>query len=53
MSDIASRLCATCCCLSTFTLIILIIVSFSSLEFTEYGLDYSSITKTVYLILKI
>jgi hypothetical protein len=27
----------------------LIIISFSSLEYTEYGLDYSSISKTVFI----
>lgn len=36
-----------CCGCSTCTLVVLLILSFSSLEFTEIGLNYSAITNTV------
>jgi len=36
-----------CTIISAITLFILILNSFSSLEFNEYGLDYSGITKSV------
>lgn len=36
-----------CSIISGFTLLILIINSFSSLEFNEYGLDYSGISKSI------
>jgi len=37
-----------CCCISLVTVIILVAVSFSSVEVNEYALKYCSITKTVY-----
>lgn len=40
-------LCICCAITSAITLLILLINSFSSLEFNEYGLDYSSITKSI------
>lgn len=36
-----------CCCLSTIGMVILVFMSFASLDATEIGLDYSSITKSV------
>jgi len=36
-----------CCCIAVLTTIILLVYSFDSLEVNEYGLDYSSISKTV------
>jgi hypothetical protein len=36
-----------CCCLSTIGLVILVFMSYSTLDATEIGLDYSSITKSV------
>ncbi|CAD7941091.1 unnamed protein product [Amoebophrya sp. A120] len=48
MSDSALRYCAACCCCSgLITGIVLIAVSFSVLEATEMGLDYSSVSKSV------
>lgn len=42
-----TSLCGTCCATSSFILFIMIIISFSSLDYNEVGLDYSSITKTI------
>lgn len=36
-----------CCCLSTIGLVILVFMSYSTLDATEIGLDYSSITKSL------
>ena len=36
-----------CCILSTITVIVLLAVSFRTLDINEYGLDYSSISKTI------
>jgi hypothetical protein len=36
-----------CCILSTITVIVLISISFRTLDINEYGLDYSSISKTI------
>lgn len=40
-------ICGTCCGISSFILFLMIILSFSSLDYNEVGLDYSSITKTI------
>jgi hypothetical protein len=42
-----AKLCGGCLIISLITGIILIIVSFKSLDINEYGLDYSSISKTI------
>lgn len=42
-----TNLCGVCCGISSFILLIMIITSFSSLDYNEVGLDYSSITKTI------
>lgn len=42
-----TSLCGVCCGISSFILLIMIITSFSSLDYNEVGLDYSSITKTI------
>ncbi|CAD7956787.1 unnamed protein product [Amoebophrya sp. A25] len=49
MSDTgAIRYCAACCCCSgLITAIVLIAISFSVLEATEMGLNYSSVSKSV------
>jgi len=47
MSDTLKTLCGICCCVVLVTFVILLATSFSSLEFNEWGLDYSGITKTV------
>ena len=36
-----------CCSLSTIGLTILLFISFATLDATEVGIDYSSITKTI------
>lgn len=43
-----TSLCGLCCALSSFILFIMLISSFSSLDYNDVGLDYSSITKTIY-----
>ncbi|CAD8047988.1 unnamed protein product [Paramecium sonneborni] len=40
-------ICGACCGISSFILFLMIILSFSSLDYNEVGLDYSSITKTI------
>lgn len=40
-------LCMASCILSSFVLFILLISSFSSLDYNDVGLDYSAITKTI------
>lgn len=48
MGDDAVRYCAGCCCCGgLITAIVLIAISFSVLEATEMGLDYSSVSKSV------
>ena len=47
MAQPCTQVCCGCFALSILTFLILIIISFSSLEVNEYGLDYSSISKTV------
>ena len=38
-----------CVAITLFTLFILLMNAFSSLEINEYGLDYSAISKTVFI----
>ena len=45
--DVMKGLCICICAVSCITGIILLILGFSSLEATEWGLDYSWISKTV------
>ena len=45
--DVMKGLCACICALICITGIILLILGFSSLEATEYGLDYSWLSKTL------
>jgi hypothetical protein len=40
------ELCCYCCVCGCVTLLLVLLMSFSSLEFNEYGLDYSSISKS-------
>jgi len=40
------ELCCCCCITGGVTLFLILLLSFSSLEFNEYGLDYSTITKS-------
>lgn len=47
MAQPCTQICCGCFVLSILTFLILIIISFASLEVNEYGLDYSSISKTV------
>ncbi len=47
--DLMKYVCAGICGISFITGAILLILGFSSLEATEYGLDYSWISKTVIL----
>lgn len=46
-NDVMKGLCCSICVVSTIAGIVLIILGFSSLEATEYGLDYSWVSKTV------
>jgi len=47
MTETMTKLCGGCCCITMVITIILISISFSSLEVNEYGLDYSYISETV------
>lgn len=38
---------ACCCCTAVILVVIFLFMSFSSLDAQEYGLDYSSISKTI------
>lgn len=42
-----TEICGICCCISSVILFIMILMSFSSLDYNEVGLDYSSISKTI------
>jgi len=44
---VMKTLCATICALILITGVVLLILGFSSLEATEYGLDYSWLSKTI------
>ena len=47
MADLSKSI---CCCCSITTIIatgVLVLFSYASLDATEYGLDYSKITKTI------
>ena len=45
--DLMKYICSFCCCCSCFTAFLLIIFGFASLEATEFGLNYSWISKTI------
>ena len=45
--ELMKYICSCCCCCSCFTSFLLIIFGFSSLEATEYGLNYSWISKSI------
>ena len=47
MGDELTYLGGCCCCTAIITTIVLVAISFSVLEATEMGLDYSSIAKSV------
>jgi len=47
MADTLKTFCGACVCISVSTLLLLLLFSFRFVEFTQYGLDYSTITKTV------
>lgn len=45
--DTKRSVCCSCCLLAVASIGILVFMSYSSLDASEYGLDYSSITKTI------
>ena len=45
--DVMKGLCLCICVITCITGIILLILGFSSLEATEYGLDYSWLSKSI------
>jgi len=47
MSDALKVFCGACVCISVTTLILLVVFSFRILDVNEYGLNYSTITKTI------
>eukprot|EP01015_Nassula_variabilis_P023204 TRINITY_DN4329_c0_g1_i4.p2 TRINITY_DN4329_c0_g1~~TRINITY_DN4329_c0_g1_i4.p2 ORF type:complete len:308 (-),score=28.49 TRINITY_DN4329_c0_g1_i4:122-1045(-) len=47
MANPLAQMCGICAAVSALTFLILLIGSFSSLEYNEYGLDYSWVTKSV------
>ena len=47
MDDLKKGICCGCTVFSLIALSILVLMSFSSLDANEYGLNYSGITKTI------
>jgi hypothetical protein len=47
MANKLEKICGSCACCSVITLIIFLCFSFRSVEINEYGLKYSSVTKTI------
>ena len=45
--ELMKYVCSFCCCCACFTSFLLIIFGFASLEATEYGLNYSWISKNI------
>ena len=45
--ELMKYICSFCCCCCCFTSFLLIILGFASLEATEYGLNYSWISKSI------
>ena len=47
MDDLKKTICCGCTTLSLIGIGVLVLMSFSSLDANEYGLNYSGITKTI------
>ena len=53
MANNLEKFCGGCAACSVITLIIIIIFSFRSIAISEYGLNYSTISKHVFVFFKL